>query len=177
MKKRILFGLAIVVIAVLVFAQIPGKHLNFASDRFWANDGIIRTDNRVETTGTGNGFRAEYQEGLYTSLSADSAGNLGIARPSAGTLKVFTYQADALADDGTVSLPDATDGFVIVSCNAETIFVNVTAAGVCAKVSGSTNTDVADTDAKLDVYDGGTYAIVKNRLGATGAIRIIYLYN
>jgi len=33
------------------------------------------------------------------------------------------------------------------------------------------------TDANLCVYDGGTGAIVKNRLNATGEIRIVYYYN
>jgi hypothetical protein len=33
------------------------------------------------------------------------------------------------------------------------------------------------TDANLCVYDGGTGAIVKNRLNATGEIRIVYFYN
>ncbi len=177
MKKQTIFGLAFLTIVVLAIAQIPGKYLGYTADRFWANTGVIRTDNRIETVGADNAFRVQYNDGLYTTMTADAAGNLGLTRPSAGTLKMFTYQADALADDGTVTLPDVTDGFVIVSCNAETIFVNVTAAGVCAKVSGSTNTVVADTDANLCVYDGGTYAIVKNRLGATGAIRIFYLYN
>ncbi len=94
-----------------------------------------------------------------------------------GDMKMFTYQADALADDGTVNLPDATSGMVFVSCNGEAGMWSVTNAGVVAKIVGSTNTAAADTDTDLCVYDGGTYAIVKNRLGTTGEIRIIYYYN
>jgi len=89
----------------------------------------------------------------------------------------YGYTADALADDGTVNLPDATDGFVIVSCNAECGIWNVRATGACYKVAGTTNTAATDSDGSLCVYDGGTYAIVKNRLGATGCIRIVYRYN
>ena len=95
---------------------------------------------------------------------------------SAGTLQMFHYQNDTLADDGTVTLPDATSGMVFVSCNAESGMWSVQADGTCTKVSGTTNTDAADTDAKLDVYDGGTGAIVKNRLGAVGETRIVYFY-
>ena len=92
-------------------------------------------------------------------------------------MKIFTYQADDLADDGTVSLPDATSGMVIVSCNAESFYGLVQADGTVALVSNSTNCAATDTDANLCIYDGGTQAIVKNRLGATGEIRIMYFYN
>jgi hypothetical protein len=66
---------------------------------------------------------------------------------------------------------------VLVSCNGEAGMWLVQADGTVTKISGSTNTDAADTDAKLCVYDGGTGATVKNRLGATGEIRIVYYYN
>ena len=175
--KKILITLAIVLLAVFALAQVPGKYLSYTADRFWSNAGAIRTDNTIESYGASNALKASYNDALYATLSADSAGSLTITRASAGTLKIFTYQADALADDGTVRLPDATDGLVIVSCNAEAITAVVKADGSCVKMAGTTNTAVADTDADLDVYDGGTYAIVKNRLATTGTIRITYLYN
>lgn len=98
-------------------------------------------------------------------------------RSDTGTTLQYVYQADALADDGTVTLPDATSGMVLVSCNAEAGMWLVQADGTVTKISGSTNTAAADTDANLCVYDGGTGAIVKNRLGATGEIRVIFYYN
>jgi hypothetical protein len=98
-------------------------------------------------------------------------------RSATGATFEFTYQADALADDGTVNLPDATSGVCFVTCNAEAGMWLVKNDGSVVRVAGSANTDAADTDAKLDIYDGGTYAIVKNRLGTTGEIRIIYFYN
>jgi len=91
-------------------------------------------------------------------------------------VKTFKYAVAALADDGTVSLPNASSGIVKVSCNAEGGEWKVNTDGSVVKLSGTTNTDAADTDAKLDVYDGGTYAIVKNRLGATGNCSIVYEY-
>jgi hypothetical protein len=93
-----------------------------------------------------------------------------------GKTKIFTYQKVDIADDGTVNLPNATSGIVIVSCNAEGGMWLVQVDGTVTKISGTTNTDNADTDTKLDVYDGGTKAIVKNRLGAVGDIKITYLY-
>jgi hypothetical protein len=94
-----------------------------------------------------------------------------------GTTKLFSHQADALADDGTVTLPDATSGMVLVSCNAEAGMWLVQTNGTVTKISGSANTADTDSDTDLCVYDGGTGAIVKNRLGAAGEIRIIYYYN
>lgn len=95
----------------------------------------------------------------------------------AGTVKIFSHQEDSLADDGTVSLPDATSGFVLVSCNAECGLWLVQNDGSSSKVVGTANTANTDSDTDLCVYDGGsTQAIAKNRLGATGEIRIIYFY-
>lgn len=91
-----------------------------------------------------------------------------------GVVKRFVYQNTALADDGTVNLPDATGGHVTTTCNGETIICNIQTDGVCTKVAGTTNTDDADTDTTLCVYDGGTYAIVKNRLGTIGRIEVVY---
>ena len=94
----------------------------------------------------------------------------------AGVLNQFTYQNDSLADDGTVNLPNATSGMVFVSCNAEGGMWLVQNTGAVVKIAGSSNTAATNADGNLCVYDGGTYAIVKNRLGTTGEIRIIYHY-
>lgn len=94
-----------------------------------------------------------------------------------GTLNTFTYVKDDLADDGTVVLPDATSGIVIISDNAEGGMWLVQNTGAVVKIAGSTNTAAADTDGSLCVYDSGTGSTVKNRLGATGEIRIVYHYN
>ena len=93
-----------------------------------------------------------------------------------GIVKTFVYQNTTLADDGTVNLPNATGGHVQVTCNGETGLWNVQTNGICTKIVGSSNTAGTDTDTNLCVYDGGTYAIVKNRLGATGRIIIEYKF-
>jgi hypothetical protein len=99
-------------------------------------------------------------------------------RSPAGTLNTYTYQDDAIADDGTVVLPDATSGICIVSCNAEAgIFLIQTSGAVTLLSTTTGNVAVADTDTDLCVYDSGTGATVKNRLGATGELRIVYYYN
>lgn len=128
--------------------------------------------------GYGQLFKVVLSKSGYTSQTYDNVSVLRLPwTTGAGVPKFYTYQADALADDGTVTLPDATSGFVFVSCNAECGMWGIQSNGTCTKIAGSTNTDNANTDAKLDVYDSGTGATVKNRLGTTGEIRIFYVYN
>jgi len=128
--------------------------------------------------GYGQLFKVVLSKAGYTATTFD---NLEIIKlpwtTSAGCLKFWTYQADALADDGTVNLPDATSGFLFVSCNAESGMFVISADGSVAKVAGTTNTDAADTDSKLDCFDNGTTATIKNRLGADGETRAFYFYN
>jgi hypothetical protein len=117
--------------------------------------------------------------------AADNAGPLfrmeggGVfgLRSDTGSTFQYVYQNDSLADDGSVSLPDATSGVCFVSCNAECGMWLVQNDGTCTKISGTANTVATDTDTNLCVFDGGTSATVRNRLGTTGEIRIIYFYN
>lgn len=95
-----------------------------------------------------------------------------------GTLKLWPWQDDSLADDGTINLPDATSGLVMVSCNGEAGIWLIQSNGTVTGLTGSANTASTDIDTKLCVYNGGgTQAIVKNRLGTAGEIRIFYLNN
>ncbi len=115
--------------------------------------------------------------GMKERLRIDSIGMLH-NKQDTGDVVLFTHQEDALADDGTVNLPNATSGMVFVSCNAEAGMWLVQNDGAVTKISGSTNTAATDSDTDLCVFDGGgTTAFVKNRLGVTGEIRIVYYHN
>ena len=111
---------------------------------------------------------------LHTQADGES---LSFTRTSAGTLNFLPYQNDSLADDGTVSLPNASAGMVMVSCNGEAGMWVVETDGSVTKASGSANTADTDSDTDLCVFQSGTQAIVKNRLGAVGEIRIFYFHN
>lgn len=101
-----------------------------------------------------------------------------VTQTMTGTVKHFVYSADALADDGTVSLPDASNGILSVACNAEMLDAVVASDGSVVLTAGvTTNTAATDSDGNLCVYDGGTGAVVKNRLGATGNCIITYDYD
>ena len=102
---------------------------------------------------------------------------ISITKNPTGKLKLFTYTSDSLADDGIVSLPNATSGMCFITCNAEAIMAIVLNTGQTDLVSNTVNTANTDSDTNLCIYDGGTNAIVKNRLGTTGEIRIFYYYN
>jgi hypothetical protein len=75
MKKKLYFVLtALVLLVGPVLAQVPGKHLSFTFNRFWANDGVFRTDNVIETTGASNTLKASYDPSQYFTLAVSSAG-------------------------------------------------------------------------------------------------------
>jgi hypothetical protein len=128
--------------------------------------------------GFGQKFKIILSGTGYTSQTYDNLDILGLPwTTNTGCMKFWTYQADALADDGSFNLPTATDGILIVSCNAEGGMWVIRADGSVVLVNGSTNTAATDSDGNLSVFDGGTYATVKNCLGATGCIRAMYFYN
>ncbi len=114
----------------------------------------------------------------YAAVTLDS---IAIVRPSiivsGGTLMQQMYQSDVLADDGTVNLREGGSGFVFVSCNAEAGMWVVSADASVVKVAGTTNTATTDSDGNLCVFDSGTWATVKNRLGVVGLVRVMFFYH
>lgn len=112
---------------------------------------------------------------------ADHAGGIqNIQHHYAGAVgigKMYMYQKDDVADDATVSLPDATSGFALISDNAEFGLFLVQNNGTVSMIANSTNVDDANTDGDLCLYDGGTGAVFKNRLGVAGEVRIFYFFN
>ena len=130
---------------------------------------------------------ADLSPSAITPATDDTAGGWGpltttengveIYRAGAGTTNLITYQDDALADDGTVNLPDATSGMVFVTCNDEFLICHIKNDGTVKPVMASELTALTDSDTNLCIYDDGTQAIIKNRLGATGETRVFYFYN
>jgi hypothetical protein len=75
-----------------------------------------------------------------------------------------------LVDDATYTLPDAKNYSLelIVSNVSSRGNIRVTSAGVCTvDVYYGTEIVNSDTDVKINVYDGGTAAVLKNRTGGT----------
>ena len=87
-----------------------------------------------------------------------------------------TADAPSTADDGTITLATGVAGMLKVWTEEEYMQVFVATDGVVTSIYGSANTANTDTDTKLCVYDGGTGAVIKNRLGGTKVVRYEYLY-
>ena len=88
-----------------------------------------------------------------------------------------TASSESVADDGTITLETGVAGILTVWTEAEYMQVYVDTAGVVSSIVGSINTAITDSDTDLCVYDGGTGAVIKNRLGATKTVRYIYNYS
>jgi len=101
------------------------------------------------------------------------------------TLSVPLVWKESLADDGNIDLPTSVQGFGFVFAGDFEewgFFTNTVAAAVTfltdsgANTLNSANCVNTDTDAKLCVFDNGTNVRIRNRLGATKEILVIYYY-
>lgn len=161
--------------AIQIIARgLTGDEYGTAQNIFYLGDGAAGTK-----TLTFNGVND-------ASIQWDSNNsNYAFVPDNAGTLKFWTYQADDIADEGTVNLPDATSGMIFACItDPDDVFADasgfwmVSHDGACTLVSGTAGTTAAtDSDGDLCVYDGGTHGIIKNRMGNIGEIRAFYFYN
>lgn len=81
MKRK--FSIALMVIATFIMfsmASAVGYHFLFRSNRYWDNDGIFSTDNRLQSWGTNNALRLAYSDSLYTEIVANDEGELEISK-------------------------------------------------------------------------------------------------
>lgn len=91
-----------------------------------------------------------------------------------------TYQTStSLADDANITFTTGVAGFgqVMAGDGDEWMQVHFTSAGVVTKVSGTTNTAVTDSDTDLCVFDAGDGIKIRNRLGSTKDIRLLFHYS
>ena len=98
-----------------------------------------------------------------------------VAAGDAAGLKILAQQV-SLADNASYNLPAEKEGVAIVWDGTDGGTASVSAAGACVVLAGSTNFVATDTDAKLCIFDGGTYATIKNASGGTLTVRSIFLY-
>jgi len=85
---------------------------------------------------------------------------------------------EEVADETYLELPSSVQGFgfVVAGNYEESAFFGNTDAAVVTLIDNSANCVNTDTDAKLCIIDGGTAVHVKNRLGATKEILVVYYY-
>lgn len=79
MKKKLFALAAIVFLAGLLIAQVPGKYLGYTADRYWSNAGVISTDAAIQSVGSSNSFKLKYSESVYATASQASTGAITVA--------------------------------------------------------------------------------------------------
>jgi len=78
MKKKVLIGL-VIFLAGFVFLEAQ-YHFLLRANRFWDNNGILSSDNRIQTVGANNAFRAAYTDSLYVDVVCNDEGELEITK-------------------------------------------------------------------------------------------------
>ena len=180
MKKRLTLTV-LLILAFSVLLSATGYHLLYRSNRFWDNDGILSTDNRLQTVGASNALRLAYSDGVYTDLTQDSNGVIQIAKDMASgdSSKIINLDATPTLLTGGIRQGvlyvgmDRTSGYVLTASdgNSDT--------GVKIQVTNRTASEDYWRGRGLDVLvqerDGtagayfmeGAYIAVKNRSGNT----------
>jgi len=93
----------------------------------------------------------------------------------------FGSKAVTLADDGTLSFPDATAGIAAVFVEGSTEFgiVGISADGTITKMAGTTTTFVIvdpTTDVRLAIFPDGTTATTAKLINALGSAKTINVF-
>jgi hypothetical protein len=128
--------------------------------------------------------------GITTLTASSFTGNLANSVTNADTIFVATLVSDnvitktfsvTLVDDGTYNFPTTkTVSFdIFVNGGDERAIGTITTLGVpIIGISfGTTLWDIADTDGKYDIYDGGAFGVLKNRSGSQKTFFITIRYN
>lgn len=88
MKKRLLIGVAVLALASLVLAQVPGKYFSFSPDRYWSNAGVFSTDGAIIPLG-GINFATLIPSGTAGSLIGTGTSWVAFSTASSCGIKVL----------------------------------------------------------------------------------------
>lgn len=95
-------------------------------------------------------------------------------------LNSLNAQCDSIsvADDGTITLPTAVSGHLWVKdADGDEGEFSIAADGTVTFIRKTSGVDVADTDTKLCIYDGGGGAVIKNRKGSAKVVKYEFKYS
>ena len=155
------------IVLLLAFSVLSAQyHFFLRIDRYWDNDGIFSTDNRIQSAGTSNTLRAKYSDSGYADLSADSSGNLVIDALS-GVIKhqydAAAYTTFTQADAGGLTINCTSDGTASVTFSDPVSLgtgeltagsINRAADIMTLEIAGTSVVNVASTGANV----AGTFA-------------------
>ena len=72
--KKVAIGLVVLLVA---FGFLEAQyHFLLRANRYWDNDGILSSDNRIQTIGSNNAIRIAYSAGVYQDITCDANGVL-----------------------------------------------------------------------------------------------------
>lgn len=84
----------------------------------------------------------------------------------------------SVEDNGTITLPTGVTGWLKAWTDAEYLNAYIIADGtVTLTADVSTNTAGTDSDGNLCCYDGGSGAVIKNRLGSAKTVSYSFKYS
>jgi hypothetical protein len=121
------------------------------------------------------------QTGGYSYVITDRQANRVVAPvqyvTTTNTILEQRVIQQSVANAGTIALSNGAAGFGTISTDGETMFFNVTAAGVVTKISGTTNTAATNSAGSLCVYNaGGTTVNIINNLGSTKTVFGVFYF-
>lgn len=130
-------------------------------------------------------FSARVNDGAVSTrplYSWDNGGATAFKTINADTTETYNSlitkkSSETVLDDGTITLPTGVSGFLDVWEDTEYARCKIGTDGSVALIYNSANVTNADSDTYLCIYDGGSGAIIKNRLGSSKTIRYVYVYS
>jgi hypothetical protein len=150
---------------------------------FWngTNVGEINIISGDDTTNKDDGYiRFRVAEGgsLSEAMRIEQDGTIGrSATAFDAALQVYSGVIE-LSDEETFNLPTASYGgrLEVQAEDDEYATALIGADGTVTLITNSANVANTDTDTNLCIYDGGTFAVIKNRLGATKRAQVTFTY-
>jgi len=138
--------------------------------------GVADPDTQVEILAAGTQIKFSYDGSNYGTIESNASGNVIITGSDGFITKKQTISLD---DDAEIALPTAVTGFlkVFVEGDNELAMVHVSDDGSVVTASVELGSvALTDSDTNLSIYDAGTGASIKNRLGSTKVISYTFEY-
>ncbi len=138
------------------------------------------TPQKVYTNSTAIGYNAEPDASNQIMLGDANVTEVKTAASISNCNNLKTYKGvfDVI-DTGEITFVTGVAGFgeVMIGDNQEWAQIRFTSEGVVTLVDSSANvTTTNDTDAKLNIYDGGSGIVIENQLGSTLKVAINISY-
>jgi hypothetical protein len=176
MKKHLLIGLAILAVAGLLMAQVPGKYFGFTADRYWSNAGVFCTDGGIILTGSAPlSFATEFAPaGTAGSLITTGTSWLKFSTAGAAGVKMLLANTSATGNFASIRIRGRSD-VATPTWNQNTVAGDFSASagindyGELIGVSAYAQVPAAYTQSRASHWITGLKAALTDYAGATSA--------